>query len=272
MTSEPRWLVSARAEIGTKEIPGKKHNPKVLQYWLQMRAPFTDDETPWCAGFVGAMLEKNGIKSSRSAMARSYSNYGQKLSGPIVGCIVVMARAGSPGSGHVGFYVGKDGRGNMMILGGNQGDAVNIKPFPLSRAVGFRWPAGEPMTTVAPERFDTDEPVSRRESFFDSSIDSDEETGNETSVVTVDSTSDERQEQIEESAEKDAEPRVSWIRRKWRGLTGWTSGFGGVGILGYLTDPWVIVAIAAVVVVLVVLFVWFMGPGSVRAWVRKQVA
>jgi hypothetical protein len=29
-----------------------------------------------------------------------------------------------------------------MVLGGNQSDAVNIKPFDTSRIVGYRWPAG----------------------------------------------------------------------------------------------------------------------------------
>ena len=31
------------------------------------------------------------------------------------------------------------------MLGGNQGDAVNVKAFPLSRMTGYRWPEGEPV-------------------------------------------------------------------------------------------------------------------------------
>jgi len=27
-----------------------------------------------------------------------------------------------------------------MVLGGNQGNAVNIKPFAVSRVLGYRWP------------------------------------------------------------------------------------------------------------------------------------
>ena len=49
-----------------------------------------------------------------------------KLNNPAYGCIVVFSRAGG---GHVGFLVGKDKQGNLMILGGNQSNAVNIKPF-----------------------------------------------------------------------------------------------------------------------------------------------
>jgi hypothetical protein len=41
--------------------------------------------------------------------------------------------------------VGRDQHGNLMCLGGNQSDAVNIKPFPVTRPLSFRWPAGVPL-------------------------------------------------------------------------------------------------------------------------------
>ena len=58
---------------------------------------------------------------------------------------------GSPSSanGHVGFVVGEDQHGNLMVLGGNQGDEVNIKPFSPSRVLAYRWPGIWP----ASERF-----------------------------------------------------------------------------------------------------------------------
>jgi hypothetical protein len=34
-----------------------------------------DDETPWCATFVSAVLELESIPSTRSAWARSYLNW-----------------------------------------------------------------------------------------------------------------------------------------------------------------------------------------------------
>lgn len=160
--TEPRWIAAARKEIGQREIPGAKHNGRILKYWSLMRAPFTDDETPWCAGFVGAMLEGVAIKSSRSAAARSYLKWGRKITKPVVGCIVVFERG--PRHGHVGFLVGLDTRGNLMILGGNQGDAVNIKPFQRSRVLGYRWPAGEPLPGEgAIAEIETEEAVSRAE-------------------------------------------------------------------------------------------------------------
>lgn len=160
--AEPRWLSEARQYIGTREAPGRKHESRILHWWKLIRAPFTDDETPWCAGFVGGMLETVGIKSSRSAAARSYLRWGQKIARPVVGCIVVFERG--PRNGHVGFFVGKDTRGNLRILGGNQGDAVNIKSFDPARVLGYRWPTGEPFPSSRPVPVEeTDEPVSRRE-------------------------------------------------------------------------------------------------------------
>lgn len=140
-TGEPVWLRRARQEVGVREIPGPRHSARVLSYWELSKLPFRDDETPWCAGFVGAMLEDVGIKSTRSGMARSYSTWGQPC-GPIPGAIVVYWRGSKTGaSGHVGFVVGKDKAGNIMTLGGNQGDAVTIAPFSPARVLGYRWPS-----------------------------------------------------------------------------------------------------------------------------------
>lgn len=94
----------------------------------------------------------------------------------------------------------------------------------------------------------------------------------ETAVVTVDADHETHVEETEASAEADSETRPSWLRRKWKGVTGWL--FGGVGSvgIGWLTDPWVVVAIGGIVLLFVTLFIIWMGPGDVRAWIRKQVS
>lgn len=138
--NKPPYLSYAESMIGLSETKGSAHNPLILRMWARIRAPFTDDETPWCAGFVGDCLEATGIKSSRSAAARSYLRWGVPLGKPQYGCIVVFERG--PKFGHVGFAVGKDRPGNIMVLGGNQGDKVCIRPFSPSRVIGFRAPPG----------------------------------------------------------------------------------------------------------------------------------
>jgi uncharacterized protein (TIGR02594 family) len=145
VSGEPVWLRRARQEIGVSEISGPRHSARVLSYWEKAKLYFDDDETPWCAGFVCAMLEDCGIKSPRSGMARSFQHWGQPC-GPIKGAIVVYWRGSKSGSsGHVGFVTGKDQYGNIMTLGGNQSDAVNVKPFDDGRVLAYRWPAGVPI-------------------------------------------------------------------------------------------------------------------------------
>lgn len=64
---------------------------------------FKNDETAWCSGF---------------AMARSWLNAGTKLNNPAYGCVVVFWRSTTKSAcGHVGFIVGRDKRGNLMVLG-----------------------------------------------------------------------------------------------------------------------------------------------------------
>jgi uncharacterized protein (TIGR02594 family) len=163
--SEPRWMIEARKHVGLKEVYGRQHNPQILKWWQLIRAPFTDDETPWCAGYVGGVLESVGIKSTRSASARSYEKWGEKLDKPLIGAIVVFWR-GSKASytGHVGFYAGRDQHGNVMVLGGNQSDRISIVPFSTVRLLGYRWPAGEPKPGQVPVSvFKTDGRVSTNE-------------------------------------------------------------------------------------------------------------
>jgi len=144
--TDPSWIAKARGYVGLREINGATHNPKILEWWRAIGASwFKDDETPWCGAFVGGVLAEAGITppaKGAGASARAWLEFGVRLSRPAYGCLVVFERAGG---GHVGFVVGKDKAGNLMVLGGNQGDAVNIKPFAAERALGYRWPSVYPM-------------------------------------------------------------------------------------------------------------------------------
>jgi uncharacterized protein (TIGR02594 family) len=135
------WIKLACSYTGTREIPGKKHNHKILDWWRKINLPFVDDETPWCAVFVGGVLEECGIQSTRNAAARSYTKWGVKIPYPALGCVVVFWRGTPTGwSGHVGFLVGVDRYGNLMVLGGNQKDMVCISPFDKKRVLSYHWP------------------------------------------------------------------------------------------------------------------------------------
>lgn len=147
---DPNWLTVAMSYLGLEERVGPQHEQKILSWWERLKLPFRDDETPWCAAFVGGVLEECGIKSTKSGMARSYTRWGIKLDGPARGCVVVFWRGDRNGpSGHVGFVLGKDEKGNLMVLGGNQGNKVSIKPFAIDRVLSYHWPRTHSLDTIA---------------------------------------------------------------------------------------------------------------------------
>lgn len=91
----------------------------------------------WCAAFVNAVLATNGLPGTGSLSSQSFLNYGTKTDRPVKGDIVVV-KPDASGRGHVGFFDGTDGRGNVRILGGNTGNKVGDEAVPLSRVAGFR--------------------------------------------------------------------------------------------------------------------------------------
>ena len=50
--SELAWIKEARKHIGLAEIPGKQHNPVIVNWLTALGAWWNDDETPWCGTFV----------------------------------------------------------------------------------------------------------------------------------------------------------------------------------------------------------------------------
>ncbi|MBD2780812.1 TIGR02594 family protein [Xenorhabdus sp. 42] len=141
---DPKWIEEGYKYIGVHEIKGESHHPNILQWWKDIkRGGIRDDETPWCAAYVGAMLEHVGIRSTRFESAKSYLEWGMPLKEPYYGCVAVFSRTGG---GHVGFVVGVAENGDVMVLGGNQSDEVNIRSFPRSRVSGYRWPSNESLS------------------------------------------------------------------------------------------------------------------------------
>jgi len=137
-----RWMEIAWDQLGEEEIAGPKHNPEIVAYFADSKnAGIQNDEVAWCAAFAGAVLERSGIRSTRSLMARSYEDFGQPvpLDRPRVGCIAVLSRTSDPRFGHVGFVVGWTGR-TIKLLGGNQNNAVSVANFDRARVVALRWP------------------------------------------------------------------------------------------------------------------------------------
>ncbi len=141
MATDPQWLAKARELVGLKEIVGSRHEAKILQFFAEAGHPgIKDDETAWCAAFVGAMLRRGGYSSSGALNARSYLNYGAPLTIPRVGCIAVFRRGTSGWEGHVAFFLREVGD-SIEVLGGNQSNSVSITRMSKASLLGYRWPS-----------------------------------------------------------------------------------------------------------------------------------
>lgn len=151
MPGDPEWLKVALGELGVREAPGPLvDHPRILEYLstTRLKPSLIHDEVPWCAAFVGWCLEQCGITGTKSAAARSYATYGIELLEPKDGCIVVLTRGDNPYHGHVGFCIGSDGKtginvadgAHVLLLGGNQSNAVTMRLYPKRRILTYRWP------------------------------------------------------------------------------------------------------------------------------------
>ncbi len=136
--TEPSWLTVARKYVGLREIPGKTTAPIIARWLRRLGAWWQDDETPWCGVFVAGVLDEAGIPKVKGwYRARAWLDWGSLCDGPMLGAVAVLRR---DGGGHVGFVVGRDERGRLMILGGNQANAVTIAPFAPERVLEYRYP------------------------------------------------------------------------------------------------------------------------------------
>jgi uncharacterized protein (TIGR02594 family) len=143
---ESPWVAIARGELGQRDYPGPRHNPRVIEYLNTTGYQANNDETSWCSAFVNWCMLKARQRGTNNAAARSWLTYGQALGSPRPGCIVVLWRE-SPSSwkGHVGLFEGFDVGNRVRLLGGNQGggvgwDEVCVANFPQERVLGYRWP------------------------------------------------------------------------------------------------------------------------------------
>lgn len=129
-------------EIGVIEWGGKKHNnPEILKYATEsgLKSNGTDEEH-WCSNFVNWVAHKANLERSKKVSARSWLKVGLEVKEPQIGDVVIFWRGSrSSWQGHVGIFYGFTPSGKYIrVLGGNQGNAVNIKNYGKHRLLGYR--------------------------------------------------------------------------------------------------------------------------------------
>ena len=141
--SDPPWMAVARREIGVTEIPGPKHNARILEYHRTVDNPPTNDDNTgaWCASFVNWCLQQAGFDGQNTARAAAWAGYGREVKTPIHGAIALIHF--KKGGHHVGFVDGRKGK-NILLLGGNQqgGTMVCVSEFKTDEVQGYRLPNG----------------------------------------------------------------------------------------------------------------------------------
>lgn len=140
---------NALSQMGIRE-----NNPALTNYLAKANPGLDPTKTPWCAGYVGSVLNASGMKGTGSLAAKSYLKYGSPTNQPGQGDIVVLHRGSDPSLGHVGFVESIDQKNGVVnVLGGNQDNSVSIKSFPLKQVAGFRRPpSGEQVQQFAQQR------------------------------------------------------------------------------------------------------------------------
>jgi len=126
-------------ELGVEEFAGPADNPRIVEYHAACDNAETGDEVPWCSSFVNWCMKEAGEPRTRSRAARSWLEWGVKITEPVFGCVCVLWReAPDSWKGHVGFWLGDVGAG-VALLSGNQSNEVTVKLFPEERVLGYRW-------------------------------------------------------------------------------------------------------------------------------------
>ena len=134
------YIPIAFAEFGIREVPGSKHNPRILEYIKSTdlaKYPSLPDETEWCAAFLNWCIEKVGLPSPNSALVGHWRNWGSKPPAIRRGCVITFRW--DDGWEHTSFYLGAVGN-YVVCLGGNQSDAVWISVYHKKYITAYRLP------------------------------------------------------------------------------------------------------------------------------------
>jgi uncharacterized protein (TIGR02594 family) len=141
-TTGEKLYKHAKQDLGLKETPGKGSTLRIRQA-IKRAAGWLDGDdsvTAWCGCIRGLWgLETGTGVPKEHYRAKSWLEWGRpvNLEDAVPGDTVVLKR---PGGYHVGLFDRLDAQaGKVWLLGGNQGNAVNVSPFSIHDVVGVRW-------------------------------------------------------------------------------------------------------------------------------------
>lgn len=138
----PPWMAEMHRRMGLHEVQHKANLIDFLRIGKFLGDPAS---LPWCGDAVESCIAKVLPAEPLPAnpfWAQGWAAFGISARAPIVGSIGVIKWSVS--SGHVGFVAGIDGA-KVVLLGGNQSNAITLASFPREKFIAFRWPKTFPI-------------------------------------------------------------------------------------------------------------------------------
>jgi uncharacterized protein (TIGR02594 family) len=120
-----KHLDLAETFIGQSENWGNNDSAFIQKCWQSLSKSWAWLRgQPWCGGFVAYVLKESGLPVIKEYYrAKAWVTYGNPLAAPELGCIAILSRIGG---GHVAFVYGMTDHGEVILLGGNQGNKVSL--------------------------------------------------------------------------------------------------------------------------------------------------
>ena len=148
------WMMNALSYVGVHEGTLLSANPTVLKFFNEVGHPEIKSDTlnPWCAAFVGTVLQSLGIPALKTATADSYATDWVRKCGAKAISIndptqwrrndIFVSENGR--NHHVAFVRGVDpSSGRVRLLGGNQGHDLTetnfLNNYRYRKFVGRAW-------------------------------------------------------------------------------------------------------------------------------------
>lgn len=125
-----------RGELGQKEIPGSKDNPRIRWYHTHcanIGNKEYPDEVSWCSSILNAAADECGMEKSDNALATSWKEYGMDSGDNVEEGDIVVIYTGGSGSGHHVTLANKSfskARDDVFEgIGGNQSNTVKVSTY-----------------------------------------------------------------------------------------------------------------------------------------------
>jgi uncharacterized protein (TIGR02594 family) len=144
-SADPLWIAEMAKYLGIVEVIKGQLNPVIAKMFAATHFPpeKLQPRTPWCSAALCAVMEALGIRSTRSAAALSWAEWGVE-SDCVPGSIAVFKHdhVDAGATGHVSIVVGMDGD-QILCLGANQSNSVRRSWYKKSSVLCYRWPADQ---------------------------------------------------------------------------------------------------------------------------------